>query len=543
MTGPSYLELEQRVQRLEKDLAACRETEKELEQSRRAFKELAEILTEGVFECDRHLQITYANPAALKIFGKEDLSSCENMSCLDFIAQSDRDRAEKNITSIRDGACTGPNEYRGMRANGSVFPAFFHSMPVYVDGRLKGVRGIIIDLTEQRLLEEQLLQRQRLDSLGILAGGVAHDFNNLLSGIMGYLNVLTLNNDNMTEKQKRYIDNILDSVKRGSSIISQFQQISGGEENRPEPLDIYPVARDVFSILERTTDRLIKKYLDIEPDTFFIRGKADELHQVLMNLATNAVHAIEEKGTTPHDYIRLCAFDSGTPGKATECDAPDEWVVLEFEDSGKGMTEEVRKKAFDPLFTTKSKGPGTPGNGLGLAMVHKIVTRNLGADISVASSPGGGCTFRFHLKKSDPPRLEKDCAVICNTGGTETLLVVDDDPLVRESAVTGLTDYGYEVLTAVDGRQGLDIFQSEHKRIQLVLLDLNMPEIGGCDLFEKMLEIDPDVRVIITSGYRENYGHREVLLKAKRYLQKPYELYELEKAVRETLDTNRSVLK
>ena len=543
MTGPSYEELEQRVQRLEKDLAACRETEKELEQSRRAFRELAGLLTEGVFECGHDLRITYANPAALKIFGKENLPSCKNICCLDFIAPNDRERAEKNISSIRHGTYTGPNEYRALRSDGSVFPAFFHSMPVYVDGRLKGVRGIIVDLTEQRLLEEQLLQRQRLDSLGILAGGVAHDFNNLLSGIMGYLNVLTLNNDNMTEKQKRYIDNILDSVKRGSSIISQFQQISGGAEDQSEPLDIYPVARDVFNILERTTDRLIKKHLDIEPGTFFIRGRADELHQVLMNLATNAVHAIEEKGAASNDYIRLAAFDSGTSGKTAECDAQDGRVILEFEDTGKGMTEEVRKKAFDPLFTTKSKGHGTPGNGLGLAMVNKIVTRNLGADISVSSFPGGGCTFRLQLKKSDPPRSQTECSPSCRVGGTETLLVVDDDPLVRESAVTGLTDYGYEVITAEDGKEGLEIFQSEHKRIQLVLLDLNMPKISGCDLFEKMLETDPDVRVIITSGYRESYNDREVLLCAKRYLQKPYELHELEKTVRETLDIESAVLK
>jgi len=537
MSRPSYAQLEQQVQMLEQELASLQGIEKEFQQVRQAFQDFAGLITEGIFECDRDLNITYANPAALKIFGKEHLSSFESLRCVDFIASNDRERAKKNIDAIRLGTYTGPNEYRAVRADGSTFPAFFYAGPVYVDECLKGFRGIVVDLTERRILEKQLLQRQRLDSLGILAGGAAHDFNNLLSGIMGYLNILCLNNENMTEKQKTYIDKILDSVKRGASITNQFHQISGERKSRPDPLDIYPVARDIFTLLERTTDRLIKKYLDVEPGTYYIRGKADELHQVLMNLATNAVQAIEEKGIGKNDYIRMTAYDAGSPENAAVEGTKEGWMVLEFEDTGKGMTETVKNQAFDPLFTTKTSGRGTQGNGLGLAMVHKIVTENLDADISVQSSPGRGCTFRLELKKSSPPQLQTDCSPDCAFGGNETILVVDDDPLVMEAAVTGLMDYGYKVITAADGREGLEIFQSEHNRIHLVLLDLNMPEISGCDLFEKMLKIDPEVRVIITSGYRENYNNRNVLLRAKRYLQKPYELYELEKTVRETLDS------
>ncbi|MGM0642624.1 MAG: response regulator [Thermodesulfobacteriota bacterium] len=539
MNTPEYTESEKRIQKLEQELARLQEVEKNLELSRRAFWELTSLLTEGVFECDNELSITFANQAALKMFGKESLISCESLYCLDFIAPADRDRANRDIRLIRSGRSCTPKEYKALRADGSAFPALFHSVPVYADDHVIGIRGIIVDLTEQRLMEEQLLQRQKLDSLGLLAGGVAHDFNNLLSGIMGYLNVLSLNNDNMTEKQKMYITKILDSVKRGGSIISQFQNISIDKTACPEHLDIYPVAKDVFSILERTTNRIIQKHLDIEPDTFFIRGRADELHQVLMNLAANAVHAIEEKGASGHDYIRLSA--SSYPG-TVEADSNGNHngtILLAFEDTGKGMTEEVKKQAFNPLFTTKSNNPGASGSGLGLAMVHKIVTEKFDASIRVSSSPGRGTTFKILFPKSLKSREKADPALLYSFGGNETILLVDDDDLVLESAATGLQDYGYNVITAADGREGLEVFRSEQSRIDIVLLDLNMPEISGCDLFERMLEIDPDIRVIITSGYRESYNDREVLLKAVKYLQKPYELHELERAVREAADAGK----
>lgn len=383
-------------------------------------------------------------------------------------------------------------------------------------------------------VEKQLRQRQRMDSLGTLAQGVAHDFNNTLSGIMAYLNILSLNQDNLSSAQKTYIQNIVNAVKRGAATVKQFQNLSSRAASPKRNIDIYAVAQEVFSLLEQTTDKLIEKRLEIEEGRVFVCADDSEIHQVLMNLATNAVHAIEEKGLGKGDFIRLRVLPSPYMGMELNGTPEMEFHEFLFEDSGIGMAEDVIKKAFDPLFTTKN-GSGNLGQGLGLAMVRDIIIKRHQGQIRVESTPGKGTVFHIFLPKAnDACNLEESEGII--QGGSETILVVDDDLSVRESLKRAMEDFGYRILLAKDGEEGLMMFKENFGRVNVVLLDMIMPKMPGRELFRQMLSIDPDVKVIISSGHDENHFQDPVMKSAKKYLKKPFDITFLEKTIREILD-------
>jgi signal transduction histidine kinase/CheY-like chemotaxis protein len=378
------------------------------------------------------------------------------------------------------------------------------------------------------LVEKQLRQRQRMDSLGTLAQGVAHDFNNILSGIMAYLNILSLTDDNFSPSQKAYIQNIVNSVKRGAATVKQFQNLSNRTVSPKENIDINTVAQEVFLLLEKTTDKLIEKRLDIEKGRVFVCADINEIHQVFMNLATNAVHAIEAKGLKKGDRIRL-SVNAKTRKRSER-----EYYEFLFEDTGIGMPEDVLEKAFDPLFTTKT-GPENTGQGLGLAMVKDIITKRHEGHIEVDSSLGRGTVFHIFLPKADDAcGLEEPPAVI--QGGSETILIVDDDLSVRESLQRALEDFGYRIIPAGDGEEGLARFKENAGDVNIVLLDMIMPKMPGRELLKQLLEIKPDVKVIISSGHDEGHFDDPILRSAKGYLKKPFEIKVLEKAIRRVLD-------
>lgn len=389
---------------------------------------------------------------------------------------------------------------------------------------------------EQQFLqvEKQLRKRQQMDSFGMLAQGVAHDFNNILSGIMAYLNILSLTSDNFSLSQKTYVENIINAVKRGAATVKQFQKLSSRTVSEKTNIDIYTVAEEVFLLLEKTTDKMIEKKLDMEKGRFIICADTNELHQVFMNLGINAIHAIEEKGVQKGDYIRLSATSFPVKGSKRKHLSSGEFYEFCFEDTGTGMPEQVIEKAFDPLFTTKQDHE-SKGQGLGLAMVHDIITKRHGGHIEIVSKVGKGTVFHMFLPKTDD-----ECGMgeeqLTIKGGTETILVVDDDLAVRESIKTALEDFGYSVILANDGEEGLTRFLENKEKIHAVLLDMIMPKMSGKELLKELLKIDPDVKVIISSGHREDQYADTIIKSAKNYLKKPFEIDVLESTLRQVLD-------
>ncbi len=418
-----------------------------------------------------------------------------------------------------------------MGRNGAVIPTEV-SMRI-VDTARGIIQEIVRDVTERKYLEEQLRIRERMDSLGTLAGGIAHDFNNLLAGIVGNLDILRLQSGKLPREYSENIDEALQSCERAVTLTRNIQSLSMGAVSEFTSVDIHAVAREVFTILERTTDRLIEKVIDFDEGGYYIFGKADQIHQVFLNLGTNAVHAIEDKGVAPGDRISISACYYNAVQSDRVGLPAGEYVHISFSDTGTGMTEEVKNRAFDPLFSTKQRG-AHKGQGLGLAMVYNIVTRNHGGRISIDTKEGAGATFHMYLPKASPPAPathEKPADV---PHGRETILIVEDEDAVRKVAERVLHKYGYSTIPAADGDEGLSVFRKRRAEIDLVLLDLTMPKLSGSMLLDEIIAIDPEAKVVISSGQSEE--DLKKISRARGYIAKPYRSDDLAKAIRNALD-------
>ena len=375
-----------------------------------------------------------------------------------------------------------------------------------------------------------------MDSLGTLAGGIAHDFNNILAGIMGYIDILSLESDGFTETQKEYLKNAEIGCNRAADLISKFQALSRGSVSEKTSVDIYGVAQKIFDSMDVNTGRIIEKRLDLKPGEFYVLVNPSELNQVFLNLGTNAVQALESRDIKQENYIRITAIDykSGIQDRTRLPEG--EYIHILFEDNGIGMSGEVRRKAFNPLFTTKEKC-NEKGQGLGMAIVYNIVTRIHNGHIEIESEEGKGTIIHIYLTKGQPKKETKtkeDKGII---GGTETILVVDDETIILGLAKNILKKYGYNVLTAVDGEKALEIYKEQVDSIDGVILDLTMPKMSGGEAFEKMLKLDTKVKVIISSGHSDEDTRKGILSLAKGYVKKPYRIMELTTAVREVLDS------
>lgn len=465
---------------------------------------------------------------------------------IDIIGKTDYDFVDKELADF-----FRKNDQRAMYANTALpneekltfseggYRGLFETIKTPVldgKGKLFGVLGIARDITERRRLEERLQIHQHMDSIGTLAGGIAHDFNNILAAVTGNLELLSMSNENFNEKQKLFLERTRTSTNRAVELTKQFQSLSSSHLDNDMTIDIYDVVEEVFDLITETTNKLIIKEIKFNKGEFFITGNHGELHQVLLNLATNSIHSLEEREVTNNDYIQIAAesyqVSSGDSIKLIEGD----YVHLSFKDSGSGMSAEVMKKAFEPMFTTKDKD-SNKGQGLGLAMVYNIITKHHHGFIEIESAQGKGATFHIYLLKAHieiPTESKKPVAL---KRGIETILVVDDDEMITDIAEEMLTSIGYSVLIANGGIEALKIYAQQMDLISAVILDLNMPQMSGKKVFEEMLKINHEVKVIISSGYGEERSNQGVLADARGNLSKPYGAKDLSRVVRDVLDS------
>ena len=374
-----------------------------------------------------------------------------------------------------------------------------------------------------------------MDSLENFADGMAHDFNNIFVGIMGYIDMLNCESEGFTEAQKEYLKNAGIGCERAADLINRFQALSGRTVSEKAIIDTHIVAREALNLLGENTDEIIEKRLDIKQGEFFILANPAYLKQVFLNLGTNAVQALEAGRFKKDGYINITAKDY-KPGRDDRTGLPEgEYVHILFEDNGTGMSDDVRRRAFDPMFTTNDNGK-KQGKGLGLAMVYDIITRIHHGDINIESEEGKGTTFHIYIPKVKPDEYSKTEEDIAVEGGSETILVVDDEKAILRLIRIILEKYGYNIRTACDGVEAMEIYRRNKDSIDAVILDLTMPRMSGRAVFEKMLEINPEVKVIISSGHCEEDRRKGILLAVKEYVKKPYKLTDLAQTVRRVLD-------
>ncbi len=417
---------------------------------------------------------------------------------------------------------------------GNPIETLISSRPLTLDGQ-HHLLSIIRDISNRKNLGAQLARQRKMDAITTLAGSVAHDFNNLLSSIMGHLEYLNADeNGNLKEPQKDSIVNASIASKKAAKLVRQLQSLTRADESIPGPVDLFKIANDVFTILGQTTNRLIEKRNELIENKYFVLGFEHELHQALMNIGINATQAIELLKDRSNGTIRLHIPSDDTHTPPSPLDRDKSFLHICFEDTGCGMTPEVQKQAFDPMFTN---WPVTDKKnlGMGLAIVDNIITKKHKGVIHIESGQEKGTTLHLYLPKASKPSSAGKQRISA-AQKPETILVIDDEDMVRDMAVKSLTSFGYSTLEAPDGKTGVAIYKKNQNRIGAVLLDIIMPGMSGVETFKQLLMIDPQVKVIIASGHITNQEQRKLFTKACAYLDKPYQIMELKRALHSILD-------
>lgn len=410
------------------------------------------------------------------------------------------------------------------------------------DGGILGLLGIFYDITERKLaeaernrLEEQLRRAQKMEAIGTLAGGIAHDFNNILQAISGYTQILLLDRA-AADPGYHELRTIQGASERAGQLVQQLLTFSRQVESQRRPIDINREVRLVRTLLERTIPRMIDIELRLAADLHSVNADPAQIEQLLMNLGTNARDAMLHGGRL---LIETSNITLGEDDASTVLDVhPGRYVLLAVSDTGVGMDRHTVEHIFDPFFTTKEIGKGT---GLGLASAYGIV-KSHGGNITCDSEVGRGTTFKIYL-----PALESIGASLKEAvpeptlpGGDETILVVDDEEWIRDLARQMLQRVGYHVIVASSGEAALDVYGDLKDRIDLVILDLSMPGMGGHRCFQQMQRINPSVKAVFASGYLYDGAVKDMVeFEAAGYLGKPYQFTDLLHTVRQILDFGR----
>ncbi len=499
----------------------------EVGKSEEKYRVLVENATDAIVITHDN-QIKFHNPRMEALIGCSPLELVK-FNFIHFVHPADRKLVVKKYESwFRGDEFPSSFTCRLLHKNGDVLWGEINAVLIVWEGK-PAVLSFIRDVTNEKKLGAQLQQAQKMEAIGTLAGGIAHDFNNLLQAVLGYSDLLLLNKDK-EEADYRELQEIRRAAQRGTELTQQLLTFSRKVESKLRPLNLNNEVQQVHELLRRTIPKMIEIKLRMSKNLKPVNADPAQIGQALMNLVVNAKDAmpgggkllIETENVSLDD--KFCKTHIGAH--------PGDYVLLTVSDTGHGMERESLARIFEPFYTTKKIGVGT---GLGLAMVYGIV-KNHNGYITCESRPGKGTTFKIFFPVIDQEtELEEEMEGSVPSGGTETILLVDDEKFIRDLGVRVLTTYGYRVLTASDGEAALRLYGKEYERIDLVILDLIMPKMSGGQCFEGILKINPDAKVIIASGYAADQPIKGPLEdRSQCFIGKPFKV--LLKSVRDVLN-------
>ncbi|MBN2060335.1 MAG: response regulator [Deltaproteobacteria bacterium] len=526
--------LEQKVlKRTEELLISEGEYKRLYQESKRAeevYRSLIHSSADAIIIYDMKEQLRYISPAFTQIFGWtfEELKGIR----IPFVPESEEKASSIIINEVLEKGtpCHGFETKRltkyGRLLDISISASRFNDY----EGKPEGMLVVLRDISERKALENQLLHAHKMEAVGTLAGGIAHDFNNILQAISGYTQILLME-AKLSDSDHAKLHGIEEATQRAGDLVQRLQIFSHKMVHDLRPININHEILQVSKLLERTIPRMISIKHYLTEDIGLINGDSVQIGQVIMNLGINARDSMPDGGELIFETRNV--YLDGLYSRMHPEVSPGDYVMLCVRDTGYGISDEIQGHIFEPFFTTKEVGKGT---GLGLAMVYAIL-RGHDGHIYCYSEPGQGTFFKLYfplLKRGIPEPVKKirDERIIA---GNEIILLVDDEEAILNIGTDILQLYGYGVITAENGEKALELYKREHP--QLVILDVNMPGIGGHQCLKELLEIDPHVKVIIASGYSTNDLIREAIRSgAAGFIGKPYQIRDMLAKVREILD-------
>ncbi len=517
------------------DITDRERIQEELRRSESLFREMAENIREVFWLFDwKDQKVIYASPAYETIWGRsleELLDRYEVWG--DSIHPEDREQAEESFNKILETGGGEPREYRIVRPAGDVRWISDRGFVIRDEsGEVQRIAGIAEDVTdkkaeeeERQALQEKIQHSQKLESLGVLAGGIAHEFNNLLMAILGNTD-LALETMAPEATGREFVEKIGTTAQRAAGLTNQMLAYSGKGRFLIQPIQLDKLVGEMAHLLETVISKKASLQFHFPADLPIVEADASQIRQIVMNLITNASEALEgESGTlristgvveADRAYLDCCYLgDEVSEGS---------YVFLEVSDTGCGMDQDTCQKIFDPFFTTKFTG-----RGLGLAAVLGIVRGHDGT-VKVYSEKGKGSSFKVLLPSSgtDGKSLEQARGSVGRPAEGATILVVEDDPDVLDVTANMLTNAGFKVLEARNGQEGVDRFSENREQVDLVLLDMTMPVMDGEEAFQAIRRIQEDVRVVLSSGYNEQDATNRFAGKGLAgFIQKPYRASDL----------------
>ena len=506
-----------------------------LEESRDKYVGLYEFAPVGYFTLTRAAVILEVNLSGAALLGALRPSLVKR-SFRRLVASGDLERWDRYIVGVQQEGAPRSCEVVLRREDGGTFPARLDSVPVKVSDGVAVVRMAVSDISERKRAEQErlemerrLLHAQKLESLGVLAGGIAHDFNNLLTAITGNL-ALALAHLSPASAARERMEEAVRATKRAAELTRQLLAYSGRGRFVLEALDLSEAVEENAHMLRAAIPGTVTLTLHLGKALPVIAADAAQIQQIVMNLITNAAEAIGGRAGVVTLSTGVQTFDVAylSRGRVADAPAPGRFVWLEVTDTGTGMDTATQQRLFDPFFTTKFTG-----RGLGMSAVLGIV-KGHGGTLIVDSRPGKGTAIRVLFPPSETPRPAKGSTVGAlgesphdekSPSASGTILVVDDEDIVRDVCAQMVEFLGFRVLRAANGEEAVALFRAHSREIVGVILDLTMPQMDGVAAFEALRRIQPDVNVILSSGYdeeeaTERFGGRGLAC----FLQKPYEL-------------------
>ena len=537
--------LNKSYQALQVELEERQQAEEALRTSEEKFRTMADFTYDWEYWVAPDGSYNYISPSCERVTGHSADDFMRDPDLLGKITHpDDRELVIDHIREELSGTKVRSLFFRILTTSGGQRWIAHICQPVFSsDGRHLGRRISNRDITkykqaedEKIKLETQLRQAQKMEAIGTLAGGIAHDFNNILTPIIMFSEIAQRELD-VDHPIRPYLDQVLKSSKRASDLVKQILSISRQTERKPTFMELGPIVKESLKLLRASLPATIEIQQDLSPEAGWIMADPTEIYQVVMNLCTNAAHAMQETGGVLGVRLKNITLDQ--PVSAFGLDLkPGLYLSLAVRDSGHGIPPEIVERIFEPYFTTKDIGEGT---GLGLALVHSIA-RSCGGGIEVASEPGKGTTFQVFFPVLENADLTESEAVAPLPEGSERILLADDEPDIVAAVKIILEKLGYQVETFSNGQEALEAFWADPDRFDLIFTDQTMPQLTGVELAQEIVKVRPHLPIIICTGFSESIPPEQIrALGIGELLMKPLTPNRLVESVRRGLDAKKKL--